>query len=81
MFSPGIYDFILYYLKKNSFGNSSLNTDLIFLANINSADDNPELVLGFGVTRYTLDIVNGFVSVWFLLMLAWKCPQIILPVH
>ena len=45
-----------------SFGNSLSNTHLIFLAdiNINSTSDNLELVLGFGVTWYTLK--NGWIS-------------------
>ena len=57
MFSPGIKNFapffsLLFFLS--FFDNSLSNTDLIFLANINSVGDNPELVLGFGVRRYTL---------------------------
>ena len=45
--------FFLYCFVLFSFGNSLSNTDLIFLANI-TVGDNPELVLGFGVTWYTL---------------------------
>ena len=36
-----------------------------FLANINSTGDNPELVLGFGVTRYTLKNDRISTTEWF----------------
>ena len=45
--------FIVFFF---SFCNSLSNIDLIFLVNINSAGDNPDLVLEFGITRYTLKI-------------------------
>ena len=56
MFSLGIKDFGCCFVIGFSFpfDNSLSNKDLIFLMNINSAGDNPELVFGFGVTWYTL---------------------------
>ena len=56
-----------------SFGNRLSDTDLIFRANINSASDNPELVPGFHVTRYSLG--NCIMS------LTRKSLSIFMPVH
>ena len=63
-----------------SFGNSLLNTDLIFLENINSADDNLKLVLGVSVARYPLKNYRIRFCPTFL-MLSWKCLQNISPVY
>ena len=53
-----------------SFGSSLSNTDLIFLANINSAGDNRELVLDFAVPWYILkncrvSLTDSFQSTFF----------------
>ena len=63
MFSPGIYNFVsvfLFTVFLISFGNSFFSTDLIFLMNINSTGDNPELVLGFSATWYKPLKIAGY---------------------